>query len=149
MHRRQRVYNGTMSGCSRRAFTIALCGAGVELVACGSSIATVTPSGNRLTLSYAQFPALASAGGGVVVDVQGGFPLAVVRTGAATAVALSATCTHAGCTLDYAADRDVLHCNCHNADFDLGGAVLRGPTSIPLPVYSATPGTDAVVVDLS
>jgi cytochrome b6-f complex iron-sulfur subunit len=138
-----------MSGCSRRTFNLGLCAAGVGLVACGSSAPTVTPNGNQVTLSYAQFPALATAGGSAVVAVQGGFPIAVVRTGDMTAVALSATCTHAGCILEYAADRDQLHCNCHNADFDLGGAVLRGPTSIPLPVYSATPGSDAVVVDLS
>jgi cytochrome b6-f complex iron-sulfur subunit len=138
-----------MSGCSRRTFNLLLCGAAVELAACDSSLPTVAPAGNQLTLPYAQFPALASPGGGVVVDVEGGFPLAVVRTGDATAVALSATCTHAGCTLKYDASRDWLHCDCHNADFDLAGAVLRGPTSIPLPVYTATPGTSAMVVDLS
>jgi len=138
-----------MSGCSRRTFNLALCAAGVELAACGSSAPTVTPSGNQLTLSYAQFPALASPGGSAVVNVQNGFPIAVVRTGDATAVALSATCTHAGCILQYEQTSDQLHCNCHDADFDLGGAVLRGPTSIPLPVYAATPGSDGVVVDLS
>jgi cytochrome b6-f complex iron-sulfur subunit len=138
-----------MSGCTRRLFNLALCGATAELLACGSSLPVVTPSGNRLTLTYAQFPALATAGGGVVVEVQGGFPLAVVRTGDATAVALSATCTHAGCTLQYEANRSLVHCNCHNADFDLGGAVLRGPTTIPLPLYAATTGSDAIVVDLS
>ncbi len=138
-----------MSGCTRRVFNLACCGAAVELLACGTSMATVTPSGNQVTLGYAQFPALASAGGAAVVDVQGGFPIAVVRTGAATAVALSATCSHAGCIVQYAPAANQLHCNCHNADFDLGGAVLRGPTSIPLPVYAATPGSDAIVVDLS
>jgi cytochrome b6-f complex iron-sulfur subunit len=138
-----------MSGCSRRVFNLALCGATAQLVACGSSLTTVTPSGNQLTLTYAQFPALASAGGGVVVDVKGSFPIAVVRTGDATAVALSATCTHAGCTLQYEANRSWMHCDCHNADFDLGGAVLRGPTSIPLPVYAAMPASDAIIVELS
>ena len=138
-----------MSGCSRRVFNLALCGATAQLFACGSSLTTVTPSGNQLTLTYAQFPTLASAGGGVIVDVKGSFPLAVVRTGDATAVALSATCTHAGCIVQYDANRSWLHCDCHNADFDLGGAVLRGPTSIPLPVYSATPVGDSIVVDLS
>jgi cytochrome b6-f complex iron-sulfur subunit len=138
-----------MSGCSRRVFNLALCGAAVELCACGSSLPTITPNGNQLTLTYAQFPTLAMAGGGVVVDVKGAFPLAVVRTGAASAVALSATCTHAGCTLEYQTNRSEMHCNCHNADFDLGGTVLRGPTTTPLPIYAATPGGDAIVVDLA
>jgi cytochrome b6-f complex iron-sulfur subunit len=134
--------------CSRRTFTLALCG-GATLAACGSSLPTVTPAGNMVSLSYASFPALAAAGGSAVVMIKDGFPLAVVRTGDTTAVALSATCTHAGCTLEYAADRSQLHCNCHDANFDLAGAVLQGPTIIPLPVYAATPGADAVVVDLS
>jgi hypothetical protein len=63
-----------MSGCSRRAFNLFVCGVGVELVACGSTTTTITPTGNQLTLSYAQFPALAKTGGSVVVDVAGGFP---------------------------------------------------------------------------
>jgi len=90
---------------------------------------------------------LAAPGGSAVVDVQNGFPIAVVRTGDATAVALSATCTHAGCIVDASAGG--LHCPCHDADFDLTGAVLRGPTTIPLPVYAATPGSNGIVVDLS
>jgi len=136
-----------MSGCSRRTFTLVVCGAAVELVACGSGRPSLAPSGGRVTLSYAQFPALAAPGGSAVVDVQNGFPIAVVRTGDATAVALSATCTHAGCVVDASAGG--LHCPCHDADFDLTGAVLRGPTTIPLPVYAATPGSNGIVVDLS
>ena len=128
-----------MTGCSRREFNLLLCGAAVELAACGSSLPTVAPAGNMLTLGYAQFPALMSPGGAIVV----------VRTGDTTAVALSATCTHAGCTVGYDAPRDRIHCDCHDANFDLEGKVLGGPTSIPLPVYAATPGADAVVVDLS
>lgn len=136
-----------MRGCTRRTFNLVLCGAAAELVACGSSRPTLQPSGNQVTLTYAQFPALMSAGGSAVVDVQNGFPIAVVRTGDATAVALSATCTHAACLVGY--DGSGLHCPCHDAEFDLTGAVLRGPTTIPLPVYAATPGTDGIVVDLS
>lgn len=137
-----------MSGCTRRTFNLVLCGATLEL-ACGSSRTTLTPTNNQITLSYAQFPALSAPGGAVVVDVQNAFPIAVVRTGDATATALSATCTHAACILDYDGGASLLHCNCHGADFDLTGAVLRGPTIIPLPVYRATPGADAVVVDLT
>jgi Rieske Fe-S protein len=37
----------------------------------------------------------------------------------------------------------------HNANFDLSGAVLGGPTMIPLPVYAASVGPDAITVDLS
>jgi Rieske Fe-S protein len=138
-----------MGDCSRRAFNLGLCAASAGLVACGSSLPTLTPAGTQLTLSYAQFPALRSAGGSAVVSVKDGFPLAVVRTGDATAVALSATCTHAACILVYDSAHSQLHCDCHGANFDLAGKVLAGPTSIPLPVYAATPAADAIVVDLS
>lgn len=138
-----------MGSCSRREFGGFLCGAGLGLVACGSSTPTLTPAGQQLTLTYAQFPALANSGGSAVVDVSGGFPLLVVRTGEGTAVALSATCTHEACILRYEAGPSELHCDCHGANFALSGAVLGGPTNIPLPVYAATPGADAIVVDLS
>lgn len=138
-----------MAGCSRREFNLLLCGAAVELAACGSSLPTVAPAGNTVTLAYAQFPALASPGGAVVVGVKDSFPIVVVRTGDTSAVALSATCTHAGCTVGYDAPRDRIHCDCHDANFDSAGKVLGGPTSIPLPVYAATPGADAIVVNLS
>lgn len=138
-----------MRGCTRRTFNLVLCGAAAELVACGSSRPTLQPSGHQVTLTYAQFPALMSPGGSAVVDVQNGSPIAVVRTGDATAVALSATCTHAACLVGYDGAGNRLHCPCHNADFDLTGAVLQGPTTIPLPAYAATPGTDGIVVDLS
>jgi cytochrome b6-f complex iron-sulfur subunit len=136
------------AGCSRRAFQLGVCGA-LGALACGSSRPTVTATNKMLTLTYAQFPALAAPGGSVVVDLRDAFPLAVVRTSATQAVALSATCTHAGCVLDVRADQRELHCGCHGADFDFAGVVLRGPTAIPLPVYPATPGADAILVDLS
>ena len=138
-----------MSGCSRRTFNLFVCGVGAELLACGAATTTLTPVGDLLTLTFAQFPALAKAGGSAVVDVAGGFPLAVVRHDDTSAVALSATCTHAGCILRYDASASDLHCDCHGANFALSGAVLHGPTSIPLPVYAATIGTDAITVDLS
>ncbi len=138
-----------MHGCTRRTFNLVVCGAAAELLACGTSRPTLTASGNQVTLSYAQFPALMSPGGSAIVDVQGRFPLAVVRTSDTTAAALSATCTHLACIVDYNAGANQLHCACHNADFELTGAVVRGPTTIPLPTYAATPGPDGIVVDHS
>jgi nitrite reductase/ring-hydroxylating ferredoxin subunit len=134
--------------CTRRTFNLLLCGAAAELAACGTSLPTLTPANDQISLSYAQFPALANPGGSAVVSVSGSFPLAVVRVDSATAAALSATCTHQGCILEFAPSRSQLHCPCHNADFDLSGAVVDGPTIIPLPIYSATVGSDAITIDL-
>lgn len=40
--------------------------------------------------------------------------------------ALSATCTHMGCTLRFRPDRGDLRCPCHGASFDLGGRLANG-----------------------
>jgi len=137
-----------MRGCTRRTFNLVVGGVAVELLACGSAPPTLTPASNRVTLGYAQFPALMSAGGSAVVQVQDEFPIIVVRTSDVAAVALSATCTHAACLVGYDGATKIV-CPCHIAVFGLDGAVLGGPTSIPLPTYAATPAADGIVVDLS
>jgi nitrite reductase/ring-hydroxylating ferredoxin subunit len=114
--------------------------------ACGAAMATVAAPGGVATLAFAQFPALSGVGGSVVVNVSGHFPIVVVRTAATTAAALSATCTHAGCILRFDAATDDVHCDCHNADFDLAGNVLRGPPPVPLPTYAATVTAEAITV---
>jgi cytochrome b6-f complex iron-sulfur subunit len=135
-----------MKDCTRREFHLLVAATG--LAACGpSTAATLTPANDMVTLTFAQFPPLAMAGGSVVVDVKDRFPIVVVRSGDGTAVAVSATCTHAGCLMSF--DGRAVHCPCHNANFSLAGAVLNGPTSVPVPIYAATVQPDAIVVDLS
>lgn len=42
--------------------------------------------------------------------------------------ALSRTCTHLGCKLNYHEEQDILECPCHQSRFNVQtGAVLRGP----------------------
>jgi len=50
----------------------------------------------------------------------------LVREGAAVR-ALSARCTHLGCTVGVAVDGVTLVCPCHGSEYDLEGRVLRGP----------------------
>jgi cytochrome b6-f complex iron-sulfur subunit len=64
--------------------------------------------------------------------------------------ALSAKCTHEGCTVQYVPGDSVIWCACHNGRFDLDGRVLAGPPPRPLEKYTCTRETDgAVVVQLS
>lgn len=64
-----------------------------------------------------------------------GDPAVVVLLGDGTAVAYDAVCTHAGCTVGFDPSSSDLFCPCHGATFDPKnhGAVLAGPTNIPLP----------------
>ncbi len=43
--------------------------------------------------------------------------------------ALSAKCTHLGCTVGVSEDRGSLICPCHGSEYDLDGGVLKGPAS--------------------
>jgi Rieske Fe-S protein len=46
--------------------------------------------------------------------------------------ALSAKCTHEGCTVQYVAGDSVIWCACHNGKYDLDGRVVSGPPPRPL-----------------
>jgi len=80
----------------------------------------------------------------------------IVRAGAARIVvfedstqqlrALSAKCTHEGCTVQYVPGESVIWCACHNGRFDLDGRVLAGPPPRTLEKYSCTRESDGSVV---
>jgi Rieske Fe-S protein len=52
--------------------------------------------------------------------------------------AVSAKCTHEGCTVQYKADEALIWCACHNGRFDLDGRVLSGPPPRPLAQFRAS-----------
>lgn len=88
--------------------------------------------GNQVRVFLANVPELATAPAAFLINqVQ----LLVVCTGPQTYGALSAICTHEGCTIDgFSAGR--LVCGCHGSAFDLGGAVLVGPATSALPKFT-------------
>jgi cytochrome b6-f complex iron-sulfur subunit len=67
-----------------------------------------------------------------------GMRMIVVRVGDAQIVALSAVCTHSGCTVHFSASRDDIECSCHGSTFALDGRVTRGPAERPLAGFVAT-----------
>jgi cytochrome b6-f complex iron-sulfur subunit len=125
-------------------------GAACALAACGpgggSTSGSVSAVSGVAKLTFAQFPQLASAGGGVVVDSPVG-PLVVVRSTASAALAVSGTCTHAGCTVELESNPP-LYCPCHGSAFALDGSVLAGPARRPLTKYSAAVESDGISVTL-
>src|SRR5438067_5281907 len=103
----------------------------------------------QLTFPINEFPALANVGG-VVVGRPTGFPgpllLARVTAGAGpdALAALSAVCTHLGCTVLPSAG--ALQCPCHDSRFGLTGNVLQGPATDGLIGYTvAFDGTTVTV----
>ena len=60
--------------------------------------------------------------------------------------ALSAKCTHEGCTVTYQPGQSVIWCPCHDGRFDLSGRVLSGPPPQPLPKYVAQRQPDGGIV---
>jgi cytochrome b6-f complex iron-sulfur subunit len=80
----------------------------------------------------------------------------IVRAGAARVLvledseqklrAMSAKCTHEGCTVQYVPGESVIWCACHNGRFDLDGRVLAGPPPRPLEKYVCQREADGTVV---
>ncbi|MBL9020120.1 MAG: Rieske (2Fe-2S) protein [Myxococcales bacterium] len=62
--------------------------------------------------------------------------LLVIRLTEDSFLALSAVCTHTGCTVRYSALREQVECPCHGSTFDLGGGVTRGPATAPLAQFA-------------
>src|ERR1039458_7294632 len=49
--------------------------------------------------------------------------------------ALSATCTHLACTVQYRSDLREIWCACHNGIYDLNGRNVSGPPPRPLTLF--------------
>lgn len=71
-------------------------------------------------------------GQGTVVDA-GGEKLAVHADAAGTLHAISAVCTHLGCTVEFNAADSTWDCPCHGSRFSTDGTVIQGPATADLP----------------
>jgi len=60
--------------------------------------------------------------------------------------AMSATCTHLSCTVQYRNDLHQVWCACHNGLYDLNGRNLSGPPPRPLEAYQVHVRGDEIVV---
>jgi len=73
-------------------------------------------------------------------------PIHLVRVDETDYVALSATCTHLRCILQFDQDSRTFICPCHRGQFDLNGNVLGGLPSKALARYRAVHRLGEVVV---
>ena len=111
-------------------------------------------------LRYLVPPPVANLGGDEVVAAKvgdlkpnsgkifrfGSRPGLLIRTAEGEYRALSATCTHLSCTVQYRSDLHQIWCACHNGIYDLNGRNVSGPPPRPLDAYSVhVRGEDIVV----
>jgi cytochrome b6-f complex iron-sulfur subunit len=126
--------------------------------------------GSGLLASFASFiypvlrylvpPAVVDLGGDEVVAAKltelkpnsgkifrfGNRPGLLIRTASGEYRAMSATCTHLSCTVQYRDDLRQVWCACHNGKYDLNGRNISGPPPRPLEGFEVQVRGDEIFV---
>jgi len=131
----------------------------VEVLLGGGLLASVA-SFLYPVLRYLVPPAVADLGGDSVVAAKvnelkpnsarifrfGSRPGMLIRTAEGEYRAMSATCTHLSCTVQYREDLREVWCACHNGMYDLNGRNVSGPPPRPLEAFDVHVRGDEIVV---
>ena len=116
------------------------CGGNPTSPSGGSAPALTKVSGTvgngAITVNVAADSPLASTGGAALVQSGAGTFL-VARVAQDTFNAMTATCTHEGCTIDQFGS-SMFVCPCHGSEFSTSGGVIKGPASRSLQRFNAT-----------
>lgn len=135
---RRTVLKASCAGCA--AVVLSACGgsSSEEPAAEPSAAPPSAPPSAAASSAAGQGPIVALAdlevGRPVSAEGPGGEKLLLTRTGEATVVALSAVCTHEGCTV--APSGAELGCPCHGSRYAAAtGEVLGGPAPSALPPF--------------
>jgi Rieske Fe-S protein len=75
-----------------------------------------------------------------------GKPVVLFRTATGELKALTATCTHLACTVQFRPDRSDIWCACHNGVYDSNGTNISGPPPRPLTRLEVAVRGDKIVV---
>lgn len=124
----------------RRRFVEVLLGSGFL----ASAVAFLYP-----VIRYLAPPKTADLGSGAVVAARvgelkpnsgkifrfGNRPGLLIRTSTGEYRAMTATCTHLACTVQYREDLHEVWCACHNGKYDLNGRNISGPPPRPLEAF--------------
>ena len=104
----------------------------------GPSLQTIqtTATNNVISLTIDSSSPLSGVGTAALVEYQNG-PVLVARTSQTAFVALTAICTHQGCTIS-SYSNGTYTCPCHGSQFDVNGNVVRGPASRSLVKYATS-----------
>ncbi len=86
------------------------------------------------------------AGTALPIQLPNGQPAVLVNPKSGALLAVSALCTHSGCTVVWKDAEQKLHCPCHGSVFDAAGKVQTGPATAPLATFKVQKkGDDAVL----
>ncbi len=148
----EHVENGDTK--TRRAFLAAASVAGIgyaaalaypvyRYLASPSEMALSAAAVTEVTLKDAQkLPA-----GSVLMFKFGTAPAMLIHHADNTWVALTAVCTHLGCTVQYEPQMDRIHCACHGGVYNAyTGANVSGPPPKPLKLFKAAVNDTGVEV---
>ena len=135
-------------------YTIGLAAAVTSIPGCTSdggdgNVATGNGAvcGSNLCFNISDNPDLEAVGGIALFTQATGKKILVQRTDAGF-TALSAICTHAGCTVNFNGT-DKFNCPCHGSSFNSEtGAVINGPAATPLKNFTTTVAGDEVTIAL-
>jgi len=73
-------------------------------------------------------------------------PVILIKTEDSQYKALSASCTHLDCIVQYKQDTKQIWCACHNGTYDLNGRNLSGPPPKPLEEYDVKVVKDEIII---
>ena len=73
-------------------------------------------------------------------------PGLLIQTSSGEYRAMSAVCTHLGCTVQYRSDLRQVWCACHNGMYDLNGRNISGPPPRPLESLEVQVRGDEILV---
>ena len=144
------TWNGGQATANLTQYPVAYNAAtGTLTIAAPAAATPPVVSGTSLLVTVASVPALANVGGIARVDGNTSKPVALVRTGAATFVALSMVCPHQGATVTVQTGGFV--CSRHGARFASTGTWLGGQRTSNLVTLTSTfdPATGIVTINTS
>ncbi len=134
---------GLAAGCASKSDSSGEAGAGVSGGDASVPLATINADG---TLTVVGGGALEPGAALLFTLPQNQEKAFVFKAKNGELNALSAKCTHVGCTVAWEAAPQEFACPCHKSRFNTRGAVLNGPAKAPLPRYAVrAQGKDAIV----
>jgi len=104
-------------------------------------------SAGKISLNVDTNSPLSAVGSAAVLQTPSGSFL-VARTAQSSFTALTAICTHEGCTIDEY-QSGTYECSCHGSQYSTSGTVLRGPAASPLRSFTTSYAAPTLTITIA